>query len=153
MPSVIGDIGYNGLGGPTANYLKAKPSTRFATRQLAFVEVQVTGVANNPYDSNSLYSSAVRGIQVVAEIYAVGEPASDKFMVVIAQDTDGANDLNDLANNNASMSQTMENAVRKSVGNGPTTVHAVYKHLHGAGFDNGVKTYSDESVGGNNYAD
>ena len=67
MPSVIGNSGYNGLGGPASNYLKAKPSTRFATRQLAFVEIEVTGCQNNYTDSNSLYSRAIRGVQAVAE--------------------------------------------------------------------------------------
>ena len=151
MPSVIGDTGYNGLGGPTANYLKAKPSTRFATRQLAFVEIEVTGCHTNYADSNSLYSRAVRGVQTVAEIYAVGVPASNKFMVVIAQDTDGADNNNDLSNNNASDSISMATAVAASV-NDEVTVNAVYKHLSGAGFASGVMTYTDESVAGNNYA-
>jgi hypothetical protein len=155
MPSVIGDTGYNGLGGPAANYLKAKPSTRFSTRQLAFVEIEVTGCHTNPYLSDSLYSRAIRGVQAVAEVYAVGTPASNKFMVVIAQDTDGADDNNDI-DLGSDNSQSMADAVRYSVqGNDDLelTINANYKRLSGDGFASGVATYGDESVAGNNYVD
>ena len=155
MPSVIGDTGYNGLGGPTANYLKAKPSTRFATRQLAFVEIEVTGCQNNYTDSNSLYSRAIRGVQAVAEVYAVGIPSANKFMVVVAQDTDGADDNNDGLDGGDSASQSMQQAVSASVqGNGDLelTIAATYKHMLGAGFTTGVKSYFDETVAGNNPA-
>jgi len=155
MPSLIGDTGYNGISGVTANYLKAKPSTRFATRQLAFVEIEVTGCHTNPFLSNSLYSRAIRGVQAVAEIFAVGAPATNKFMVVIAQDTDGASDNADITAASNGNAQTMEDAVRASIqGNGDLelTIAAVYKRLSGAGFATGVATYTDESVVGNNYA-
>lgn len=144
MPSVIGTL-------VTANYLKASPSTRFSTRQLAFVEIEVTGCHTNYKLSNSLYSRAIRGVQTVAEVYAVGEPSANKFMVVIAQDTDGADNNNDVDAGSNSNSQNMQNAVSRSV-NDEVTVNAVYKHMLGAGFANGVKTYSDESLDGNNYA-
>jgi beta-glucosidase-like glycosyl hydrolase len=155
MPSLIGDTGYNGISGVTANYLKAKPSTRFATRQLAFVEIEVTGCHTNPYLSNSLYSRAIRGVQAVAEVYAVGLPATNKFMVVIAQDTDGADDNNDGLDGGDSDSQSMTNAVSASVqgsGDLELTIAATYKHMLGAGFTTGVKSYFDETVAGNNPA-
>jgi hypothetical protein len=141
MPSVIGTDSGSGIN-VAANYLKTKPSTRFATRQLTFFEVQVNGCATNPYDSNSLYSRAVRGVQVAAEVYAVGEPASDKFMVVVASDTatdphtndeDGDGQVNDMA-------QSLQTAIG-SICQG---VHP--KHLHGAGFGGGRAFYSDESM-------
>jgi len=155
MPSLIGDTGYNGISGVTANYLKAKPSTRFSTRQLAFVEIEVTGCHTNYADTDSLYSRAIRGVQAVAEVYAVGLPATNKFMVVIAQDTDGADDNNDI-NTPDGDTQSMADAVRDSVegnGNLEVTVNANYKRLSGAGFASGVATYSDESVVGNNFED
>ena len=151
MPSQINNPG--NVVNVTANYLVTKPSTRFSTRQLAFVEVEVTGCHTDAYLADSVYSRAVRGVQTVAEVYAVGTPVTNKFMVVIAQDTDASTDLNDVdagANNRA---QAFEDAVRASVGSGPATVNALYKHLSGNGFNSGVKTYTDESVTGNNYPD
>ena len=154
MPSQInnpGNIGYAAGITVSANYLKAKPSTRFSTRQLAFVEIEVTGCETNYTATNSLYSRAIRGVQTVAEVYAVGLPASNKFMVVIAQDTDGADDNQDVDAGFNSNSQDMQNAVARSV-NDEVTVNAVYKHLSGAGFAGGVMSYFDETVAGNNPA-
>lgn len=135
MPSTIDDAGYNGLGGPAANYLKAKPSTRFATRQLAFFEVNLSGVSTNPYNANSVYSKAIRAIQQNAEIYAVGEPNSTYFMVVVAQDTasDGSNTddgLNDMAH-------TLSTATGGTV---------TAKHMFGNGFGGGLRSYSNETI-------
>lgn len=154
MPSLIGDTGYNGISGVTANYLKAKPSTRFSTRQLAFVEIEVTGCHTNYANTDSLYSRAIRGVQAVAEVYAVGIPSANKFMVVVAQDTDGADDNNDI-DLGSSNSQSMQDAVQASVqgsGDLELTIAATYKHMLGAGFTTGVKSYFDETVAGNNPA-
>ena len=154
MPSLIGDTGYNGISGVTANYLKAKPSTRFSTRQLAFVEIEVTGCHTNYANTDSLYSRAIRGVQAVAEVYAVGIPSANKFMVVVAQDTDGADDNDDI-DLGSSNSQSMQDAVQASVqgsGDLELTIVATYKHMLGAGFTTGVKSYFDETVAGNNPA-
>jgi hypothetical protein len=152
MPSQINNGGnvYN----VTANYLKAKPSTRFATRQLAFVEIEVTGCHTSYTATDSLYSRAIRGVQAVAEIFAVGIPSANKFMVVAAQDTDGADDNNDI-DLGSSNSQSMQDAVQASVqgsGDLELTIAATYKHMLGAGFTTGVKSYFDETVAGNNPA-
>jgi hypothetical protein len=140
MPSVIGPDSGTGIN-VAANYLKTKPSTRFATRQLTFFDVQVNGCATSPYDSNSLYSRAVRGVQVAAEIYAVGEPASDHFMVVVASDTAADyhdNNFDGVGDNNE-MAQSLQSAIG-SICQGVTP-----KHLHGTGFASGRLNYSDES--------
>jgi hypothetical protein len=134
MPSVIGTdaSGVN----VAANYLKAKPSTRFGTRQLAFFNVAKSGVHTNYADSNSDYSKAIRAIQTQAEIYAVGIPASGNFIVVVSQDTtnDGANTDDELN----PMAQTLSAATG-------ATVTAV--HLSGNGIaGSGLMAYSDESV-------
>ena len=152
MPSQINNPGnvYN----ITANYLVAKPSTRFSTRQLQFVEVEVTGCHTNPYLPDSLYSKAVRGVQAVAEVYAVGRPSANKFMVVIAQDTDGADDGHgDVNAGNNDNDQSMTQALTASVD--PTgaleiTTIATYKRMLGAGFESGFQRYSDESLDGVN---
>jgi len=140
MPSVIGPDSGTGIN-VAANYLKTKPSTRFATRQLTFFDVTVNGCQTNPYDSNSLYSRAVRGVQVAAEIYAVGEPASDHFMVVVASDTAVDPHTNDEDGNGQlnAMAQSLQSAIG-SICQGITP-----KHLHGAGFGLGRLYYSDES--------
>ena len=145
MPSQInnpGNIGYGTGADVSANYLKTKPNTRFATRQLAFFDVRVDGCATNPYESNSLYSQAVRGVQVAAEIYAVGEPNSDHFIVVVASDTAVDPHSNDEDGNglNNDMAQNLQSAIG-SICQGVTA-----KHLHGAGFATGRLYYSDESM-------
>lgn len=130
MPSLIGAPGY-----VTTNYLKTKPSTRFATRQLAFYDVNISGVHTNYADSNSVYTRAVRAIQTQAEIYAVGLPASDHFIVVVAQDT--ANDGQSVdAYENNDMAQSLSTATGGTV---------TGKHLSGNGFASGLLAYSDES--------
>ena len=140
MPSVIGTDSGSGIN-VAANYLKTKPSTRFATRQLTFFDITVTGCATNPYDANSLYSRAVRGVQVAAEVYAVGAPSADHFMVVVASDTAADphdNNFDGDGTTNA-MAQTLQAAIG-SICSGVTP-----KHLIGAGFDTGRLNYSDES--------
>ena len=135
MPSVIGNSGYNGLGGPASNYLKAKPSTRFATRQLAFFTVTISGVHTNYLDADSTYSRAIRAVQQNAEIYAVGLPAANDFVVVVAQDT--ANDGDNTDDGLNDMADTLSTATGG-------TVTAV--HLSGDALVSGLMAYSDESA-------
>jgi hypothetical protein len=71
----------------TANYARTKPSTRFSTRQLQILVINLEGVATDPYAPNSLYSKAVRGVQTAAEIQMLGEPSDGAFIVVVALDT------------------------------------------------------------------
>jgi hypothetical protein len=144
MPSQInnpGNIGYLEGKDVSANYLKAKPSTRFATRQLQFYDIQVNGCQTDPYLSDSLYSRAVRGVQVAAEIYAVGMPDTDHFIVVVAQDTavDLHSNNEDGDGDNNPMAQNLQNAIG-SICQGVTP-----KYLNGNGFNNGHAYYSDES--------
>jgi hypothetical protein len=131
-----------------ANNRITKPSTRFGTRQLAFYDVQITGVASSPYAANSLFAKAIRGVQTQAEIYAVGEPSSDHFIVVLSQDTtnDGGNtESNELGSNLSNgMAQNLATAIGAAI-DGSATVTA--KHLHGAGFGSGLMDYNDESQG------
>lgn len=135
MPSVIGNSGYNGLGGPASNYLKAKPSTRFATRQLAFFTVTISGVHTDYEDSDSDYSRAIRAVQQNAEIYAVGLPAANDFVVVVAQDTANDGDNTDDGLNG------MANTLSQATGGTVTAVH-----LAGDALVSGLMAYSDESA-------
>lgn len=111
MPSLIGTT-------VTANYLKTAPTTQFGTRALRILKVvannagdsdidftaqkyAVTGATTGAYtgsytDSASYYSVAVRAIQTVAEIYAIGQPDATSFIAVVAYDTN--NDSDDSSN-------------------------------------------------------
>lgn len=102
MPSLLGTT-------VTANYLKTSPSTNFGTRQLRIININagtagdsdidltrqayiVTGATTGTFtgtyaDSDSYYSAAVRAVQTVAEIYAIGQPTATDFVAVIAYDT------------------------------------------------------------------
>lgn len=128
MPSVIDSV----VG---ANYLKARPSTRFATRQLAFFTVTISGVHTDYLDSDSLYSRAIRAVQQNAEIYAVGLPAANDFVVIVAQDT--ANDGDNTDDGLNGMADTLSTATGG-------TVTAV--HLAGDALVSGLMAYSDESA-------
>jgi len=102
MPSLIGTA-------VTANYLKTTPTTQFGTRALRIIKITagtagdsdldftrqafvVTGATTGAFtgtyaDSDSYYSAAVRAIQTVAEIYAIGQPNATDFIAVVAYDT------------------------------------------------------------------
>ena len=66
------------------NWTQTKPTTRVSTRQLGFFNVALEDVHVNPYAADSLFSKAVRGAQTQTEMFAVGEPASDNFIIVVA---------------------------------------------------------------------
>lgn len=121
MPSVIDTV-------VTANYLKARPSTRFSTRQLAFFQINVTDVHVNFEESNSIFSKVVRGVQVVAEIYAIGTPDNDNVIIVVATDTTTGED--ELYN---TMAQQMSQAINGNLGLGASVYHVA---LYGDGFLN-----------------
>lgn len=144
MPSQIGNGG--NVVDVAANYLKTKPNTRFATRHLQFFDIQVNGCHTNPYLSNSLYSRAVRGVQVAGEVYAVGEPVADHFIVVLAADTTADPRSNSFDGDSTSggagynaQAQTLQQAI------GSICQDVNYIRLAGNGFDGGKTNYSDES--------
>jgi hypothetical protein len=136
MPSTIGYTGYNGLGGPTANYLKAKPSTRFATRDLAFlvIDTDVSSYFNNYLDSDSNFALVVRTVQLQAEIYAVGTPSNGVVTIVVAIDT--VNDGDNISETPGNPDQ--ENSMAKTISNvlsnaGVPIDSVVFKKLVGGG--------------------
>ena len=132
MPSQIGNIG--NTVDVTANYLKTRPSTRFATRQLAFMRIDCTDIELNSEDSNSLFTQVVRGVQLVAEVYAVGTPDSGSVIVVVAADTNAAEaELNEMA---TTLSQQFSN--------GGITATVTNVGLYGNGFLGlGTNNFSD----------
>jgi hypothetical protein len=119
MPSTIGTL-------VTANYLKARPTTRISTRQLAFFRIELSGIATNYENSDSDFSQVVRGVQAVAEVFAIGRPLDGNLIVVVGADTTSGDNtqINSLA-------QTMTTAIDNSTG-GSSTVTEVA--LDGNGF-------------------
>jgi hypothetical protein len=97
--------------------------------------VTISNVHVNYLNSDSLFSKAVRAVQQNAEIYAVGIPAANDFVVIVAQDTANDGDNTDDSLNN--MAQTLSTATGG-------TVTAV--HLAGDALVSGLMAYSDESA-------
>jgi hypothetical protein len=135
MPSQIGNIG--NTVDVAANYLRTKPSTRFATRQLAFMRIDCTGIENDAEDSNSLFTRVVRGVQLVAEVYAVGTPDSGSVIVVVGADTNAAEaELNSMAVN-----------LTTQFSNQGITATVVNVGLYGSGFLGlGTNNFSEQGV-------
>jgi hypothetical protein len=127
------------------NWTQTKPTTRVSTRQLGFFNVALANVHVDPYLADSLFSRAVRGAQVQSEMFAVGEPASGNFIIVVACDTanDGSTtETRDLGDTYNSMTQNLQAAINASCGGGATVT---VRHLHGSGFAANWAPYTDES--------
>ncbi len=83
MPSLVGST-------VAANYLVAKPSTQFGTRQLSVLNIAIDGVFVDYANANSLFSKSVRALQQTAEVWAVFTPVdagTDSFNVIISTDS------------------------------------------------------------------
>jgi len=79
MPSLIGTT-------VAANYLVATaPFSQFGTRQVQIINVALSGIDTTPTIANSNLSKAIRGIQAMAEIYAVGTPTSGNCQFIIGK--------------------------------------------------------------------
>jgi hypothetical protein len=114
----------NNVDNVTANYLKTTPSTRFSTRQLAFMQLNAAGIQTNWDQPNSLFTKVVRGVQVVAEVYAVGTPNSNALIVVVGADTNSAEaELNQMAK-----------GLEQQFSNMGLSVEVTNVGLYGAGF-------------------
>lgn len=92
MPSVIGTDSLSSVN-VAANYLVAKPSTQFGTRQLSVLNIAIDGVYTNYANADSLFSKSVRALQQTAEVWAVFTPVddtTDSFNVIISTDSQWA---------------------------------------------------------------
>jgi hypothetical protein len=70
------------------NWQKAAPSSTFGTPALDFYVIDLgTDVEDGWADSNSMFSRAVRGVQLVANLYFVGRPNGNQFTVAVASNT------------------------------------------------------------------
>lgn len=93
------------------NYRKMTPTqtvntgefySNFGTRQLAWFKVELAGLnnSNNYQAKDSVFSKAVRGLQLNTEVYFISKPVdttTDYFVVAVAADTtpDNSNDGDD----------------------------------------------------------
>jgi hypothetical protein len=132
MPSLIGSTGYDGTvnTGVAANYLKTTPTTKFGTRQLAFFNVDVTSIESNFTDPASLYTRVVRTIQQIAEIYAIGEPTSNGFFLIVSADTLGDNSKLDPTDTTPTQAEALAATL---IAAGFSSATVVSKTLVGAG--------------------
>lgn len=133
MPSQLPQDGAVNVYDVTANYLVAKPSTKFSTRELAFVVIDYdNGSYFNNYElSNSNFSKVVRAMQIVAEVYAVGTPASGVITIVVAKDTTSDGDATSIAGLENAFAKTIYNQLA-SGGVEPDSV--AIRKLSGGGF-------------------
>jgi hypothetical protein len=70
------------------NWQKAAPSTKFGTPAIDFYVVDMgTDVETDWDESNSLFSKAVRGVQLVANLYFVGKPDGNFFTIGVVSNT------------------------------------------------------------------
>ena len=93
MPQVNSEV--------TANYLVTLPTSKFGTRELAVVVLEVTGIETNYEDPASLFSRSVRAIQQNVEVFAVFTPASGTATLLVAADTMPQDDGDEAGDGNA----------------------------------------------------
>lgn len=105
MPSLIGDD-------IAKHYLVTLPTSRFGTRELAVVVLDITDIQINFEDPASLFSRAVRAIQQHVEVYTVFNPSSNRCTLLVAADTmpqDDGEEAGD-GNSNSYLSDVLSNA-------------------------------------------
>jgi hypothetical protein len=123
----------------SANALKTVQRTQFGTRELSVIKVLVGGtnasmilVDGSTADaggvvghtmSNSLFSAAVRNLQIFAEVYAVFTPVATGFMAIIATDTANGSEVA-TPNTNATTFGSAEASIKAAIQaiNGQTDV-------------------------------
>ena len=127
MPSQIGNAG--NVVNIAANYLVAKPSTQFGTRQLSVLNIAQAGVFVDYALSNSLFSKTVRALQQTAEVWAIFTPISgsdDYFNAIIATHTQWAGDAASVQQGNTGVDGTgfgiLETALNTGAGTTGITV-------------------------------
>ena len=105
MPSLLGTYVAANYGRMTSQDTYGGTTySNFGTRNLAFIKVVISGgtppdftagtgptgvytVLNNSTDGNDYFSVAVRTIQQYGEVYFVGAPTAQAFVVAVAIDT------------------------------------------------------------------
>jgi hypothetical protein len=92
------------MAGITKDNYKVAPAMDFGTATLGFYKVVVAEAVHTNYaDSGSLYQQAVNALQGHMELYGVGTPASNSFVIVVNENT--VDKWDDTANTNADFSK------------------------------------------------
>ena len=93
------------------NWQKTAPTTTFGTPALDFYVVDLgTNVETNWAQSNSLFSKAVRGIQLVANLYMVGQPGGNAFTIAVVSNTCPGRNPGALSGSNATLTARVNEA-------------------------------------------
>ncbi len=72
------------------NWQKAQPSTTFGTPELDFYVIDMGTEIEGEGDwelSDSMYAKAIRGVQLVTNLYMVSRPNSQNFAIAVASNT------------------------------------------------------------------
>ena len=80
MPSLIGT-------NIARNHERAIMESAFGTRKVATYVVNLTDVGVDFWNPSSTFAKALLGIQTVAEIFSVGYPTTNAFVITVAFDT------------------------------------------------------------------
>ena len=92
------------MAGITKTNYKAAPAFDLGTATLGFYSVTVNeAVETNYANSGSLYQQAVNALQGHMELYGVGTPASNAFVIVVNENT--VDKWDDTLNSNANFSK------------------------------------------------
>ena len=113
-----------------ANNFKTVQRSQFGTRELSVIKVLVGGtnasmilVDGSTADAggvvghtmtNSLFSAAVRNLQIFAEVYAVFTPVATGFMAIIATDTANGSEVA-TPNTNATTFGSAEASIKAAI--------------------------------------
>jgi hypothetical protein len=105
------------------NWQKTAPTTTFGTPALDFYVVDLgTNVETNWAQSNSLFSKAVRGIQLVANLYMVGQPGGNAFTIAVVSNTCPGRNPGAISGTNTAL----ENAVNAATGEESSVYYASF---------------------------
>jgi len=106
------------------NWQKAAPSTRFGTPELDFYVVDLNTDVETDWElSNSLFSKAVRGIQLIANLYMVGAPVGNAFTIAVARNTCPGSNPGAISGTNS----FLENAVDAATGESSSVFYGDFR--------------------------
>lgn len=111
------------------NWQKAAPSTTFGTPALDFYVVDLGVDVETDWElSNSLFSKAVRGVQLVATVYMVGQPNGNRFTIAVVSNTCPGRNPGAISGTNTAL----EAAISSATG---AEVNAFYAAFNGSNFN------------------
>jgi len=115
------------------NWQKAQPSTTLGTPALDFyvinfsenieeVDIGEGNMQSVWQESNSTYAKAIRGIQMIADLYMVGPPQNNSFTIVVASNSHPGSNPGSYRTENSYLS----NAITEATGLPCDAYHAAF---------------------------